>query len=299
MGAIVRAVVCSLLLGSAMLCSVRAGADEIDRCLASHSQAQRSRRGGKLRESRTGLLVCARSLCPRVVRTECGRFLTEVDALLPAVVISARTPAGEDLSEVRVIVAGELALSRLDGRPLPLDPGQHQVRVEAPGRAPQEQSFLIVEGETARPLTFTLTADADRSAPPLPGARSSPEAGASPSLGGQHRPVPTSVYVLGGVGAVALGSFAVFGLTGRSDYLALKGTCAPGCPASGAAPVRNKLLVADVSLGVAVVAIGAGAALFFMRPTVAPASATNADGGIHLEVHARAGGMAASVAGEF
>jgi hypothetical protein len=291
-----RAVVCGFLIGSAILDYAPAKADEIDRCLASHAEAQRSRREGKLRAARAELLVCARALCPRVVRTECGRWVAEVEELLPGVVISARTPAGEDLTDVRIMVDGEPALSGLDGRPLPLDPGPHRIRLEAPGRSPQEQTFLIVQGETARPLTFTLASDADRATPQRPLAQSNAGTEAKPSAAATYRPTPPAVYFLGGVGTVALGSFAVFGLIGRSEYLDLDSSCAPHCTTSETAPVRNKLLIADVSLGVAVVALGVGATLFFTRPAVGTVNALRA---IHLDLRAREGGAAVSTAWAF
>ena len=67
-------------------------------------------------------------------------------------------------------------------------------------------------------------------------------------------------YVLAGVAAVGAGSFAFFALSGKSkeDDLA----CSPGCPDDRLDPITRDYLIADISLGVSVVAL-AGSLYFW------------------------------------
>jgi hypothetical protein len=241
-----------------------ARADEIDRCLAAHPEAQRLRLEGKLRAARTDLLLCARELCPGVVRAECGRWLGEVDGLLPSIVVSARTAGGADVSDARVLVDGEALLDHLDGRPLALDPGSHQIRVESPGFLPFEETAVLSEGDKARSLVLTLSP-----AHPTAAAGTAPE-GAAPSSSGTTRPVPVTVYVAGGIALAGLASFGTFGLLGRSEYFNLKSTCSPGCSSAQDSPVRTKLIAADVSLGVSIAALVGGAIFYLTRPSPGP-----------------------------
>ena len=72
----------------------------------------------------------------------------------------------------------------------------------------------------------------------------------------------TISYALAGVGAVALGSFAFFAVTGKSDENDLRDRCSPNCPESDVDSVRTKYLVADISLGVGIASLGAATFLF-------------------------------------
>jgi hypothetical protein len=69
--------------------------------------------------------------------------------------------------------------------------------------------------------------------------------------------VPAGAWVLGGVGLAAMGVFAYFGATGLSDSNTLHTTCSPGCTDAQVQPVRTKLIVADVGLGVGVLSFAA------------------------------------------
>ena len=71
------------------------------------------------------------------------------------------------------------------------------------------------------------------------------------------RGLPASVYILGGLGIVALGSFGYFGVTAIRQRDDLESDCAPGCSQDDKDSVDRKLLIADISLGVAVLSLGA------------------------------------------
>jgi hypothetical protein len=74
------------------------------------------------------------------------------------------------------------------------------------------------------------------------------------------------VWVLAGVGVVALGSFGYFGISGHARASDLKDGCGQTktCDPADVDSARSKYLVADVSLGIGVVALGAAAAVWLL-----------------------------------
>jgi hypothetical protein len=72
-----------------------------------------------------------------------------------------------------------------------------------------------------------------------------------------------------GVGGAALASFALFGAAGRTQQTNHLDPCAPSCPHAEVQSVRTKYLVADVSLGVSVIALGAAAYFLLFAPSSA------------------------------
>ena len=80
------------------------------------------------------------------------------------------------------------------------------------------------------------------------------------------RPTHTLAYVIGGVGVAALAGFGYFAWSGKSRRNELADTCSPSCPKNQVDGVRSKYLVADILLGVGVVALGTGAYFYFSAP---------------------------------
>jgi hypothetical protein len=64
-------------------------AEEKRVCAVASEEAQLRRIHGKLRGARDQLLICARDVCPTLVKHDCDHWLAEVDASMPTVVISA------------------------------------------------------------------------------------------------------------------------------------------------------------------------------------------------------------------
>jgi hypothetical protein len=75
------------------------------------------------------------------------------------------------------------------------------------------------------------------------------------------RGAPASAYVLGLLGAVGVGGFALLTSWGRADNRLLAG-CSPTCPEASVQRVRRLYWTADASLGVGLVSLAASTWLF-------------------------------------
>jgi hypothetical protein len=217
------------------------------------------------------------------------------------------------LSKLSVVVSAQVAslpglrITR-DGSPMgeptwgsavPVDPGDHVIQVTADHKKPLSRSVRI--GPAAQ-QTVTVAAMDDDAVTTTAPATLGPS-GPSPATRGEartdsapaERPIPVSVYVAAGVGVLALASFAYFGLTGRAEYFDSKASCGPGCSKSDVAGTHTKLVVADVSLGVSVVALGAGAYLFLTRPEAAASADSTRARPLRVDVRASAHAAGASL----
>jgi hypothetical protein len=166
---------------------------------------------------------------------------------MPSIVVKVRGPDGADVSDVSVSMDGELLVSGLDGRAIDVDAGAHVFVFERAGSPRVEKKLLIAEGEKNRIVTIELVG-------PSPPAEQRAEG----------RPVPWTVYALGGFGLAALGvgaTFGTIGLAGRGDLA----RCAGAHCYDDRDRVARQFLVADVSYAVGAVSLVAAAVLYFTR----------------------------------
>jgi hypothetical protein len=206
-------------------------------CEETYVDAQRFQRDGKLLEARTALVRCAQRDCPRIAQTDCAQWMAEVEARLPTIVVRALDAEGRDLTDAEV----ELDAVKIENpaRALELDPGVHQLRVDAPGFLPREETITTFEGEKNKRIDIVLAPVALSTPPPPP----------------RSDGLPIWIYVTGGAGLLGMGSFAYFAVTSTQEYENLRSTCAPHCSESQTDPVERKQLVADLSLTAGVVGL--------------------------------------------
>lgn len=204
---------------------------------------------GKLIDARRQAVTCSASTCSTHVTKDCIQWLGEIDASLPTVVFTATDPAGAETTVVRVTIDGQTVVEKLDGKAIPLDPGEHMVRFEMEGAEPFEQKFLIRQGEKNRTLTATFR----RLPPPAPPMAPPPNA----STG-----VPIWAWVSGGIGVSALAVGAGFGIAGlmaQSDLVDKCGGDPARCPVSTKAvtvpPAERRTLDRNVFIGLEAVAL--------------------------------------------
>lgn len=221
-------------------------------CLKHHEQAQILRRAGSLRETRTELLSCSRQACPDAIRADCVDWIEQVNRGLPTVVITAHA-LGRDVVEARVFVDGVLALERLTGKAIDINPGEHRFRFESPPWPAVERTVLLSEGVKERAIDVEFA----------PAPQGAPDIAAVPLPKSSHVVVPAMSahrahaldYALGGVAFVGLSTFAVAGTWALIQRHDLKQSCAPFCSGQDVDSVRAKLLVADLGLGFAVASL--------------------------------------------
>jgi hypothetical protein len=218
-------------------------------CYDAHEAGQLQRKRGELRKARGSFATCGAPSCPSIVQRDCVVWAGELAAQQPSIVIAVVQPDGKDVLGARVSVDGTPVTA--DGRAIELDPGEHRVHVEARSEAAVEQRVTVHEGERARRLSIVVGS----ARPPL--LRSGP---------------PTVSWILGGVAVLSLASFGTFAALGKSDENELGRTCGDRCSDDQVAGVQRSYVVADVSLGVAVVAAGAAIVTWVFFPERAKAT---------------------------
>jgi hypothetical protein len=204
-------------------------------CEQTYVDAQRYQRDGKLLDARAALVRCAQRDCPKQAQSDCAEWMEQVEARLPTIVVRVQDAEGRDVIGAELFLDGSPIPDSADGRALEIDPGAHQLRVEAPSFLPREERITTLEGEKSRRIDLLLSPVA----PP-------------PHLSTPSATVPLWIYLTGSTGLVGMGSFAYFAITSTRDYENLRSTCAPSCSGSETDPIARKQLVADLSLGVGI-----------------------------------------------
>lgn len=230
----------SWLLATLVIMPSIAHAQAKDPCIAAYEQAQTLRKDGKFIEAREQAQICARDTCPAILVKDCARWFGDLDASTGSVLFEAKTTSGKPLTDVRVTIDGSVVTSRLDGHPIPVDPGKHSFHFER-GAATYEETALVREGEKNRRITATF-----------------------PETSGETKGPPAGSWIFGGVSILALGTatfFAFDGLSKKDDLEA----CKPRCAASDVDAMSASFTVADVALGAGVVAVAATVYLLLSR----------------------------------
>jgi len=223
-------------------------------CISAYEQTQTLRKDGKPLAAKAQAAVCAREACPALLVKDCTKWQSELEAVIPTVVLDPRSPSGGLRTDVRVKVDGVVVSEKLDLKPVPLEPGSHRFVFEAEGSVPVERTILLRDGEKNRKLTVTMAPAADAK--------------------GGARPVPVGVWIFGGVSVVAIATSAVFALDGLGKKSDLD-SCKPRCSPADVDAMSSSFTFADVALGAGVMAGAAAVYLFLTRPS-AEASAASA-----------------------
>jgi hypothetical protein len=249
--ALVAAALCTSALAGAQEPTAAAGVAPAPKaeCVNQLDRAQTLQTARKLKGARASYLACSAATCPDVLREDCSRSLVELDATVPTVVFSARAD-GKDVTDARVLLDGEAVASALDGHAVMLDPGNHLVRFERTGGGVVEVRLVAREGEKNRAVGATFMTTTQPEKP-------KPESGRSFLLPG----------VLAGTGLLAIGGSLYLRLDANAEADRLHSACAPHCDSSARDALSDKLVVANVALGVGigVVALAAATWLFDTR----------------------------------
>jgi hypothetical protein len=228
--------------------------DMAEACFGAAERAQPLLRQKKLREARAVLEVCARDGCPKMARNDCREWLAEATDAQPSIVIAGHEVSGasgqdvRDVQGIRLVIDETLFVDRVDTTPIVIDPGHHRLRLERAGAGALVQDIDVKEGEKGRVIDVYWHEAAT----------------VTPS-----RPVPPSVFVMGGIGVAALVVGASFEVAGLSQRGSLDSSCRPTstCTQSQVDSAKGLLRVGDVAIGGGILLLVGSAILYFTRPT--------------------------------
>ncbi len=234
----------ALAISCVMLAPARASADA-KQCVQQNNDGADLRDQRRMLAARQAYRACtAEPDCPAIIRSECDAALEELRTAVPTLLVSVLDERGHDLSGATLLLDGKAVA--LDGSALEVDPGAHELTATS-GVKSLHLQVLAIEKDTNRRIEMVLrtrrTARAVRNLTP-------------PVLRAQRSRAPA--YVLGGVAALGAASFGYFALSGHSKLGDLQ-RCKPYCLPDDVQRVRTRYLLADVSLGVSLIALaGAG-----------------------------------------
>jgi hypothetical protein len=161
----------------------------------------------------------------------------------------------------------------VDGEKFGIHPGEHVFTASVSGEPDQVWRVSVVNGTTLEhSFVFDTSAPAVAAAePPENGPVAGPEAPGAPMKDTSgSRPVPTSVYVVGGLTvalAVPTVVFMVLATGKKSDYDAANGHATKAELEDLRAGVTTMNLVSDIGMGVTAASLVATGILYFTRPT--------------------------------
>ncbi len=204
-----------------------------ERCADAYVAAQSLREQQTFRAAREQLIVCSNESCAAFIKKDCVQWLEEIEAAMPSLALQVRGPAGHDVADATVII-DDAPGARVDGRAIILDPGEHLLRVEAPGYAPNDVRIVARAGEKNRLVALTLVAVAPAIVvkAPVPttpdGAPlTEPPAGKDSSSSSTLRTLGIVGLVAGGVGLGIGGYFGVRAIGKQSDAHCPDNMCSP------------------------------------------------------------------------
>lgn len=238
-------------------------------CIQAHGNAQELQSAGRLLEARKLFESCAARECPQMIQKDCKVMGKAVGLAIPTLIIAAVNQEGLALKNFRIELDGIAVQPDGAIEPIPVDPGIHHLTLLTPGR-PATKSKIVVHAEDGNQrVTVQLVAP--------------------PESDTKFR---DTGYLFAGVGAAALASFAGFGISGYLDQRELESHARQLADRDDLRLVdrmRRKYVIADVSLGIGLVSLGAATYLLYVTQGSSNNTATRAKTAIFLRGSAEGG----------
>lgn len=229
-------------------------------CAEAHREAQVARRDDRLLDSKRQLIHCSQSACPSLITDDCRPWLDELEQLIPVLVIEVVRGGAPVLATI--VVDGEERTSRASELRLPVDPGEHEVKVLVATSPPATRQIRVEPGTDPQPVVIELSAVPPTEEVEPMEVTEPPAADEGPSV---------ATWIVGGAGLVGLGLFAGFGASGLTRRGELDDSgCAPGCDPAEVDAMDRDFLVADIALGAGLGLLAVSTVLFFTTRSDAP-----------------------------
>jgi len=167
---------------------------------------------------------------------------------------------GADVSELQIEVDGVLLRGAAREVPIPVDPGSHRIDARAPGREPWSKSVSVDEAPTNVTVRIPVL-EPVLLPPPQPSPIVAPPP--APPAAEPRRPIPSAVYVAGGV---TLGAVAASSVTGVW-FLNKKAQYEKSADDGDYREARTAGIVNAVFWVATAIGAGTTAYLYFTRPT--------------------------------
>ena len=265
----------ALALACGLAFATRAAAEEaqpapvgttetLSQCVETHEQAGMLRLEERWEDARVAMRACASERCPLAIRTDCARWLEQLTALLPTLIIVIERD-DDGAHPVRLSLDGrELELTE-PLRPIEVVPGTHQLEFTLPSYTPLEQEVTVRAGEKNKVVRVRFERESKRAAP-----RSAPVPPPAPVPANttRSRPVPTVTYLLAGGAVLAAGTSGSLLAAALSRRSTARERCAPGCYDGQREEVDRLLLGADIAAAAGLAFAGFAVYTFVARPTV-------------------------------
>jgi hypothetical protein len=246
------------VLAAAFASAAPARGDDSKDCIAASTQAQQLRDDGHYRRARDQFNVCSRDVCPALVKQACLGWMSDLESTWPSVVVNAKDDNGADLVDVTVVIDGTPLVSKLDGKPQLVDPGEHDLHYETGGFPPVNEHVVIHAGEKSRVLSVQFGEGKK------PTRRKDGGTGGGGGGGGGGSETPVAGWVFGGLALVSFGVEAAVGIPAFNDRNNLENSpckATSSCDQAQVDSIHTRFIVSDV-LG-AVGLVSAGVAIYF------------------------------------
>ena len=186
-----------------------------DECVDADTRAQTLRVAGKLRDARAQLEICSSQACPGIVRQDCTERLDDVMRASPTLIFDVKDAAGVDVASTRVTIDGQPLVSRLDGKSVSVDPGEHSFTFEAPGHPTATSRVLVHEGDKDRRVAIVLQSTAHTNEQPVEHREDTTHSSGTTSLS----------IILGSIALAGIGVGAGTGAVAITSWNASLGEC--------------------------------------------------------------------------
>jgi hypothetical protein len=95
-------------------------------CTRAYQKAVALHESARLIEARKEIAACVKAHCSPALKRKCLKRYTQIKAQIPSVIPEVRDESGRPLRDVEVTMDDEMLTPYTDGRPIQINPGQHE-----------------------------------------------------------------------------------------------------------------------------------------------------------------------------